>query len=412
MRRLSILLILIAIGLSCLLIACGDDDNPTGPTNSVTTFWRSFDFGEDDHFSSLAEGGGGTIVVGGLAEMEIIDSSVSPPVIDTSGEALLAKCRSNGDTIWTTIFGREATSDGVDALTPDGGGGYMAAVLHHYTGGPGADFSVQQIGGDGVLGPSSFYDADQLDRVFDIRPCSDGNFLLAGDRDNILERNVAYVAKVDPGGSAIWQKEFAYPNINLMPERVLELPDGTLIAAGRFNPANGDDVDLHVLRLSADGDSLYGKVIPLGGRVGVLDIEAISDGGYKVLLRHASDRYACAVVFMDNLGEVTSVQYSFRSDYTAFENGEFTPDGGAILCCEFQTDAGVYAGLLIKLDAAGRMQWEKEFEDPDAAVYFKSVLDYSGGGYVIAGYRRLLLDDSYESLLIRTDENGNVPQAP
>lgn len=153
-------------------------------------------------------------------------------------------------------------------------------------------------------------------------------------------------------------------------------------------------------------------VVPIEGYVRVKAIAATTDGGYKVLLYRESGPNACVVVRMDNLGAVTSIQYAFKSTPFYISGGEFTPDGGAILCGFRETDQQVHTGLLIKLDAAGIIVWEREFEDPEAFVYFNAVIDYSGGGYVIAGSRRLHLDDSQESLLIRTDENGNVTEAP
>ena len=248
--------------------------------------------------------------------------------------------------------------------------------------------------------------------MYDIRKCSDGNFILAGRQDNMGSRSRAYVSKVNQSGGIIWQKTFSYSNIGLRAERILELPDSTLLTAGIFNPADGSGTDLHILRLTATGDSLYGAVVPIEGYINVKDIAATSDGGYKVLLYQENNPYACVVVWMDNLGAVTSTQYSFRSYDFYIEDGEFTPDGGAILCGYLEIDPNVYAGLLIKLDASGRIAWESEFDDPNSSINFNSVIDYLGGGYVIAGARRLLLDDSYESLLIRTDENGNVTGAP
>lgn len=128
MRILSGCLTLIAITLCCLLIACGDDRNPTNSSPSLTTFWRTYDLGGYEYFTSLTQASGGAIVVGGLANIEAIDSSGPSPVIYTSNEAILVKCLPNGDTVWTTAFGMERYSESVVAVTPDLNGGYLAVA--------------------------------------------------------------------------------------------------------------------------------------------------------------------------------------------------------------------------------------------------------------------------------------------
>ncbi len=411
MRIRTCLLTLLATTLCCLLIACGDDDNPVGPDTSITTFWRSYDLGIDDVFTSLTQSSGGTIVVGGSAEIEIVDSSGPLPVTDTNLQAVLVKCRPNGDSVWTTIFGADNTIEEVVLVTPSLGG-YLTAARQGWKQAPGTDIILQQVSVDGVLGTGRTISQSEFDDVYDIRECSDGNFILSGTQGRVSTTGLmAYVTKVDQSGGLIWEKTFSHPDAFLRAQRIIELPDSTLLAAGIYNPS-GSGVDLYVLRLSATGDSLYAVVVPMEGYNEVMDIAATPGGGYKILLYQENDQAACAIVRMDNLGAVTSIQYSFRSTYFHIEDGEFTPDGGAILCGKLGTYPSVITGLLIKLDASGLIDWEREFEDPDAHVYFNSVIDYSGGGYIIAGSRCLLLDDSYEGLLLRTDENGNVAEAP
>lgn len=414
MRLLSAYLTIIATVVCCLLVACGDDDSPTSPGPSQSTFWRTYDLGEFEYFASLTEGSAGTIIVGGHADIEIIDSSGPTPVSDTGHQAIVVKCRPNGDTLWSASLGVSSAIETVTSITPDLSGGYMAVVSQSFSGGPGSNFMLLPVAGDGVLGTGDWVNEDQYDDVDDIRKGSDESFILAGRRNNPGTRAVAYVAKYTQSANMLWYNTYADASTNLRSQRVMELPDNTLLAAGMFNPADGSGHDLHVLRLSATGDSLYGVVVPFqgDGDVEVKDIAATSDGGYKILLYQEHDPYACTVVWMDNQGTVTLIQQSFRNTGFYIYDGEFTPDGGAILCGVLGEWDEVNSGLLVKLDASGLIVWEREFEDPDASIRFEAVIDYSGGGYIVTGNRKRLLDDSYESLLIHTDENGRVPEAP
>jgi hypothetical protein len=406
-----LLLAAITIALSGLLSACGVTDN--SPSSTLHTFWHSHDLGGYESFASLAEGAGGRIIIGGLAHVEVVDPASPLPVDYVSNQATLLECRSNGDIVWSTLFGIEMYGETVVAVAPDPSGGYLAAVKQSYTGGPGSDFTLQPVDGDGVLGVGNSFNQDQWDDAYDIHRCGDGNFILSGRQGNMgPPRDEANIVKFDPSGATIWQRTFSRPDAHLKAEQITELPDNTLLVASIFNPADGSGTDLHVMRLSAAGDSLYGVVVPIEGNIGIEDIAATSDGGYKVLLGLESDQYACAVVWMTNLGDLSSIQYTFDSSYFGIGDGAFTPDGGAVLCGYFEPEPDLVAGLLMKLDASGVIAWEREFVDPDASVYFLSVLDHSGGGYVVAGSRELHLDGSRESLLLRSDEEGNVSGAP
>ena len=344
--------------------------------------------------------------------MQIIDSSAQTPVVDTNYQALLLKHLPTGDTVWTESFGDPMYAESITDILTAPSGGYMAIVRQPYTSGPGSDFTIQQIGSVGELGTACFINIDQWDNAYDLIQCSDGNYIAAGRQASMHSRSEAYVLKTDPAGSIIWERTCFNAATHLQGERILELPDSTLVVAGIENPADGTGYDLLVIKLSADGDSLYSKIVPMDGYLSVKDIAPTGDGGYKILVFQEYLPYAFAVVRMDSLGEVTSTQYNFRSTTFVIKDAEFTPDGGAILAGGADLGAGQYSGLLIELAPDGTVAWEREFEDADASILFESVIDYADGGYVLAGKRKLLLDGTEACLLVRTDEDGTVDGSP
>ena len=417
MRLLSYSLILMVLGLCLVLMACSsDDDNPaSSPTTEVSTFWRTYDLGEYEYMGSIASVAGGATIVGGTAQIEHIDSSGPTPVTYSRNEAMLVSCRPDGDTIWTNIRGERQYSESIGSVIDNYAGGCLAIVAQSYYGGPGSDFTLQRFGDDGTPGTFTQVNDTQFDDVYDIRECSDGNFIMAGRYWNFGIRSMAYYAKADPSAGIIWHKTFAYPNVAITGRRIFELPDSTLVLASTYDSLNGTGDHLHTLRLSATGDSLYATVTPMGGELNVLDVAAVADGGYKLLLSQFAipAEYAVyTVARFDNLGTVKAKQISYGGNDQYPGKGSFTSDGGAILCGHAQTGVAFNVGLLVKLDASGVVAWERTFADPEASVSFYNVIQTERGGYLIAGNRRLLLDDSYESLLARADRNGRIPEAP
>jgi hypothetical protein len=62
-----------------------------------------------------------------------------------------------------------------------------------------------------------------------------------------------------------------------------------------------------------------------------------------------------------------------------------TTDGGYIAVGSAQNVDGLIAALVLKLDANGAVQWQRELGSGTTAAYFNAVLQTSDGGYVVLG---------------------------
>ncbi|HEY3660197.1 MAG TPA: hypothetical protein VGK91_03100 [Candidatus Udaeobacter sp.] len=62
-----------------------------------------------------------------------------------------------------------------------------------------------------------------------------------------------------------------------------------------------------------------------------------------------------------------------------------TADGGYIAVGSAQNVDGLIAALVLKLDANGAVQWQRELGSSTIAAYFNAVLQTSDGGYVVLG---------------------------
>lgn len=86
-----------------------------------------------------------------------------------------------------------------------------------------------------------------------------------------------------------------------------------------------------------------------------------------------------------------------------------TNDGGYVIAGG-STDTNLATkALLIKTDASGDTAWIKKFGFGDTiSANLNSVLQTTDGGYIIAGNLSNLNDWSVSTLLIKTDDNGNI----
>jgi hypothetical protein len=62
-----------------------------------------------------------------------------------------------------------------------------------------------------------------------------------------------------------------------------------------------------------------------------------------------------------------------------------TTDGGYIAVGSAQNVDGLIAALVLKLDANGAVQWQRELGSGTTAAYFNAVLQTSDGGYAVLG---------------------------
>jgi len=390
-----------------LAASCGDDD-PVSSGGATPTFTRQLDFGEYDTYYSVSRARDGAILVGGQADLLEIDSSGATPDTTENPQAILIKYTSDGDTLWSAMWGMTDWSESVVAIEPTDIGLLTSSQKTSMLG-PGSNVLFQQVFSDGSVGWDAEVDFSQFDYAPDITATSDGNYVAVGFGISMGGYGEMGIVKLDPSGSVVWQKEILYLDTTTTATNVLELPDSTLLVAGTFESSANHDRNLYLRRMRADGDSLFAAMIPMSGLNKVHDFQ-VTDDGFR-LLGDGSDgiRYGTFIINTDTAGVMLTAQYWFRDVPFGISDGRFTSDGGAVLCGYYNKSGYEDGGLLIKLDAAGELEWEREFDELQTTIRFYAVMDYSGG-YVVVGDIKPLLEDNQDMLLIRTDSRGMVTE--
>src|SRR5215472_12220950 len=126
-----------------------------------------------------------------------------------------------------------------------------------------------------------------------------------------------------------------------------------------------------------------------------LDVQATSDGGY-VALAETQSAAGLGVDWLVKLSAAGVPQWQEQvgcasaqggpGDYAYGVSVQQTTDGGYIAAGSF-TGPNQYTGaLILKLDSAGNVQWQKDLGPTSTtAAYFNSVQQTADGGYVAAG---------------------------
>ncbi|WP_415327643.1 T9SS type A sorting domain-containing protein [Chryseobacterium sp. MMS23-Vi53] len=214
----------------------------------------------------------------------------------------------------------------------------------------------------------------------------DNNFVILGYgtvTEEFSKGNEAILIKVDQSGNLIWRKNYGGTSAEKMFD-IVELQDGSIVAAGQTN-SNNDDVPAHtfgganawIFKTDASGILVWSKVF----------------GGYT-----NKPDYIQAIKVTDD-GNIAA----FGS--TASYDGDFLnllPNGN-----------GVEQFFLFKLqNDTGDPIWKKAYNIPNSRYNFaKSMTKTSDGGFALAGSNEILAVSNSTGAnyrVVKTDGNGNL----
>ncbi len=187
----------------------------------------------------------------------------------------------------------------------------------------------------------------------DVCQADDGGFVTVGARG--LK---TMVVKTSPDGNTEWIKNYVVGTIGALPWAMQKTSDGGYVVTGQMMTSGvpGDYYDCFLLRLNADGDSLWSKTY---------DIDMDDDG---------------RAVLETSYGGFIIAGFSITSD----DNLE---------------------AFVIRADSNGNEIWTNTYGDTDEFQFF--AVEQADDGYIIAG--RIYPDDDYSDVYImKINDSGEV----
>ncbi len=164
--------------------------------------------------------------------------------------------------------------------------------------------------------------------------------------------------------------------------------DGGFIGTGQHESSGAGSCDLYVYKVNDCGDPEWFKTYGSGAEDGGKWIEQTPDGGYVIsgLTHFGAGNYDNWLLKLDALGNIqwNQIYGGGGNDYGLYVN--LTSDGGYIMS-GFMEGLG-YGGAdvsLVKVDAAGNTQWVKVYggAGSDWGDFVEQTPD---GGYIVTGY--------------------------
>ena len=252
---------------------------------------------------------------------------------------------------------------------------------------------------DNLLWQTTF-GGEEYDIGNSIKKTSDGNFIIAGSSQSFVPATMGniYVIKCDPAGNKIWEKYYGGIDLDVA-NSVIESKDGNFYIAGYTYNIQNLYQQIYVLKLNANGDTVWTK--NYGGIEYELAQEIIETTDSNFVIIGTTDSYGAGNndIFLIKINEIGDTLWTKTYGTNTYDNGisiKETFDGGLIL-------AGYTASnvIVIKTDSNGIVEWTKTYDQFETATYINLTTD---GGYIISGYK----GNNSRPYLIRTDENGDT----
>lgn len=275
------------------------------------------------------------------------------------------------------------------------------------------------------------YGGTNEERGRDIKITPDGGYVMIGTtlsqdgdvgiNNGTSTTNAIWVVKTDVAGNITWKKTYGSTQ-NDNGNSILPTPDGGYIFTGGIGAADGDatsthgNEDLWVVKTDAAGNIQWQKAY--GGSGGETGYTIIADGtdGYMVLGTTYSTNGDITsnhgdvdiwILHLDKNGNIAWQKTYGGSVGDGANDMKATADGGFIIAGNtFSSDGdlssnnGIMDNWVIKINAQGKIQWQKSFGCDDN--------DFSNGIYPTKDGGCLLVGCTYDKKMDRFHGSGDV----
>ncbi|MBI5360577.1 MAG: hypothetical protein HZA48_08355 [Planctomycetes bacterium] len=389
-----------------------------GGTKTIIYNWiKSYGGADNDSPASILQTSEGGYVVAG----ETFSFGAG------NGDFWILKLDNDGSIVWEKTYGG-AKYDSATSIQQTIDGGYIVAGETYSFGEGLNDIWVLKLDGDGTIVWQKTYGRSGADNVFSsIQQTFDGGYIIAGYSVftqisssypyQIISNDICII-KLDSEGAIVWQKVFDSSGLDYAGS-IQQTTDGGYIVAGESMPYTTEinsiiteNIDIFVLKLKSDGSIDWQKTYPDAKAVGddyAYFVQQTIDGGYVVsgdTNSFGAGGYDLLVLRLDAAGDIV-----WQKTYGGVEWEEYglirqTSDGEYVL--SGITDEFGGNMLVLKLNGNGEIDWQKTYGGSDAEDV-QSIQQTSGGGFIIAGDTYSFGAGWSDIWILKIGSDGDVP---
>jgi hypothetical protein len=310
------------------------------------------------------------------------------------------------DLVWEHTYGGSA-ADGFRAAIPTSDGGFVAVGYTYSAGAGDVDLFVVKTNASGDTLWTKTFGGPSLDYGHGVCETADGAVVVAGYTMSFgAGGEDVYLLKLDADGSTLWSRTYGGTGLDEA-RSVCLAGDGCIIVAGQTESFGAGLADVYLLKVDAAGDTLWTRTFGGAGSEWADAVCETADGCYGLSGTTGSfyttrDAYllkvsaAGALVWENRYGSITN----YREDYGA---GICAHADGGIVASGWRTDQdhGDPCQLAyLRVDSGGGQTTYQKYADP-YLEYGKSITGTADGGYLICGAAKDVSTHRNDLLLVR-----------
>ncbi len=192
---------------------------------------------------------------------------------------------------------------------------------------------------------------------------------------------------------------------------IAQTTDGGYVIAGITASFGAGSWDFYIVKLDAQGNLQWTKTIGGTNDDRAYSIIQTNDGGYAIAGYTWSFSADFADVYLVKLNAAGNLQWTKTIGGINADRAwsvTQTADGGyAIAGVTGSFGAGNWDYYVVKLDATGNLQWTKTIGGT-SNDHGRSIIQTNDGGYAIAGYTLSFGAGNYDVYIVKLDAQGNL----
>jgi len=329
----------------------------------------------------------------------------------------LVKTDASGNEQWNRAYGGPNDDEARCVIQTNDGGYALAGYTDSYGAG-GADFYLVKTDSRGNELWSKTYGGPKDDVAYSVVQTNDGGYALAGYTQSFGVGHGAtnyWLLRTDSAGTELWNRTFGGGGDDRC-YSLIKTADGGYALAGKTSSFSIGFSQLWLVKTDANGNEIWNQTY--GGYFDNLAYSVIqtSDGGYA--LAGSTDAAGAGGVDMflvkaNSTGyEAWNRTYGGSGYDEAWSVVQTKSDGGYALGGSTTSYGAGFADFyLVKTDSSGNLQWNQTYGGPSNDTCY-SMIQTSDGGYALAGYTESYGPGPANFWLVKTDQNGVVPEFP
>lgn len=313
------------------------------------------------------------------------------------------------DTLWTRTYGGPELELGYSAIQATDSNYIICGCKHYET--DIVDIMLLKVNTNGDTVWCRTYGSPDLDFGRSVQETYDGGFLIAGSTyHNTAGEADLLLVKTNNIGDIVWTKTYGGPEIDYATS-LQKAVGGGYIVAGNTGLYDQGDMDIWLLRIDENGDTLWTQTYGDNGQEIAEGIETTSDNGYVIIGSTDSFGLGSTDVYLVRTNSVGDELWARTYGDVRSDRGNYvlqTYDGGYIIAGgRTPIDAGQLDLYLIKTDEIGDTLWSKMYGGvgTDEAT---SLFQTSDRGYLVVGFTSSFGAGNADVYLLKTDENGDT----